>query len=245
MTDIAIIGGTGLDRLEGLAITSREAVRTPWGEPSAPIVHGTLGGHEIAFLARHGSEHTIAPHRINYRANVWALKQIGATRVVAVAAVGGIHSDFEPGRNAIPDQMIDYTYDRAHTFHDDNVEVVHVDFTEPYSAELRRALVGAADEANVDAIDWGTYAATQGPRLETAAEIDRLERDGCHLVGMTGMPEAGLAREAGLEYAHLAVVANAAAGRGQATIRIEDIEKNLETGMRSARAVIAALVAAL
>ena len=246
MTEIAIIGGTGLNQLEGLTVTGREVMRTPWGEPSGPIVHGTLGGHDVAFLARHGSGHTIAPHRINYRANVWALKQIGAERVVAVAAVGGIHPDFGPGRNAIPDQLIDYSYERGHTFYEnDDGEVVHVDFTEPYSAELRRALVHAADEAGVDAIDWGTYASTQGPRLETAAEIDRLERDGCHMVGMTGMPEAGLAREARLEYAHLAVVANAAAGRGQATIRMEDIMKNLETGMRSARAVITALVTAL
>lgn len=245
MTEIAIIGGTGLNRLEGLTITAREVMRTPWGEPSAPIVRGTLDGHGVAFLARHGSGHTIAPHRINYRANVWALKQAGVTRVVAVAAVGGIHADFRAGMNAIPDQLIDYTYERAHTFYeDDPSHVMHIDFTEPYSAALREALARAAAEAEVDAIGWGTYATTQGPRLETAAEIDRLERDGCHMVGMTGMPEAALAREAGLEYAHLAVVANAAAGRGAPTIRMEDIEKNLEIGMRSARAVIASLVRA-
>lgn len=245
MTGIAIIGGTGLNELEGLTITGREVMRTPWGEPSAPIVHGTLGGQNVCFLARHGSGHTIAPHRINYRANIWALKQIGMQRVVAVAAVGGIHPTFAPCVIAIPNQLIDYTYERGHSFYENqHSDVVHVDFSQPYSAELRAALVRASDEADVDAIDWGTYATTQGPRLETAAEIDRIERDGCHMVGMTGMPEAGLAREAGLDYAHLAVVSNAAAGRGAPTITMDDIRKNLETGMRSARALLKALVRA-
>jgi len=193
----------------------------------------------VAFLARHGSGHTIPPHKVNYRSNVWALKQIGIERVVAVAAVGGIHSAFEPAKLAIPDQIIDYTWSRGHTFFEDDLaHVVHVDFTEPYCPELRAALVRAAAEAGVDALDWGTYATTQGPRLESAAEIDKLERDGCHMVGMTGMPEASLAREAGLRYAHCAVIANAAAGRGQVTITMNDIEKNVALGMQSTRKLL-------
>lgn len=243
MTDIAIIGGTGLDNLAGLEITEREVVRTPWGEPSGPITHGKLGGRSVAFLARHGTAHTIPPHKVNYRANVWALKQIGIEKVVAVAAVGGIHTAFAPATIAIPDQIVDYTWSRGHTFFEDDLsEVVHVDFTEPYCPRLRASLIEAAALADVDVLDWGTYATTQGPRLESAAEIDRLERDGCHMVGMTGMPEAGLAREADLRYAHCAVVSNAAAGRGEAAISMDDIRRNLETGMQSVRALLESFI---
>jgi 5'-methylthioinosine phosphorylase len=239
MSDIAIIGGSGLPSLDGLEIVDREVVRTPWGEPSGPITHGSLGGKRVAFLARHGAGHTIPPHKINYRANVWALKQIGIEKIVAVAAVGGIHAAFKPAMIAIPEQIVDYTWSRGHTFYEDDLtHVVHVEFADPYCPELRTALIRAAHEAKVEALDWGTYATTQGPRFESAAEIDKLERDGCHMVGMTGMPEAGLAREAGLRYAHCAVVSNAAAGRGEATISMGDIRKNLETGMRSLRELL-------
>ncbi len=246
VSNFAIIGGTGLTSLGGLAVTDREIVRTPWGEPSGPIAHGTFGGQSVAFLARHGPGHTIPPHKVNYRANIWALKQIGIEKIVAVAAVGGIHAAFTPATIAIPTQIIDYTWSRGHTFFDDDLDqVVHVDFTEPYCPELRAALIRTADEAGIDALNWGTYAATQGPRLESAAEIDKLERDGCHMVGMTGMPEAGLAREGGLRYAHCAVVSNAAAGRGEATISMEDIRKNLETGIRSARTLLESFLQSL
>ena len=239
MTDIAIIGGTGLNNLGGLTITNREVVRTPWGEPSGPITHGVLADQSVAFLARHGSGHTIPPHKVNYRANIWALKQIGIEKIVAVAAVGGIHSAFAPSTVAIPDQIVDYTWSRGHTFFEDDLsQVVHVDFTEPYCRELRASLIAAAAAANVDIVDWGTYATTQGPRLESAAEVDKLERDGCHMVGMTGMPEAALAREAELRYAHCAVISNAAAGRGEGTITMEDIRRNLDTGMQSARELL-------
>ena len=246
MNDIAIIGGTGLTTLDGLVITDREVVRTPWGEPSGPISHGSLGGQKVAFLARHGSGHTIPPHKVNYRANIWALKQIGIQRIVAVAAVGGIHAAFTPAMLAIPDQIVDYTWSRGHTFFEDDLEdVVHVDFTEPYCPKLRQALIQVADQAKVEVLDWGTYAVTQGPRLESAAEVDKLERDGCHMVGMTGMPEASLAREADLRYAHCAVVSNAAAGRGRVTITMEDIQKNLESGMQSTRALLESFLRAL
>jgi 5'-methylthioinosine phosphorylase len=243
---IAIIGGSGLTSLDGLEIANREVVRTPWGEPSGPITHGTFGGRSVAFLARHGSGHRIPPHKVNYRSNIWALKQIGIERVVAVAAVGGIHPAFAPAMIAIPDQIVDYTWSRGHTFFEDDLTaVVHVDFAEPYCPVLRSALIRAAAEAKVDALDWGTYAATQGPRFESAAEIDKLERDGCHMVGMTGMPEASLAREAGLRYAHCAVVSNAAAGRGDAAISMAGIEKNLEAGMCSIRDLLEAFLRAL
>lgn len=237
--NLAIIGGTGLTSIEGLRVTDREVVDTPWGAPSAPIVRGELAGRSIAFLTRHGSPPRIPPHKVNYRANIWALKQLGIERIVAVAAVGGIHEAFPPTAIAIPDQIVDYTWDRGHTFFEEELDqVVHVDFTTPYCHELRAALLRAAVDAGVAAVDWGTYAATQGPRLESAAEIDRLDRDGCHLVGMTGMPEAALAREAELGYAHLAVVVNAAAGRGAAAITTDEIEKNVAIGMGSVHALL-------
>ncbi len=244
MSDLAIIGGTGLTRINSLEIIRREVVHTPYGEPSGPITHGRLFGHEVAFIARHGATHNIPPHRVNYRANLWALRRIGVTRIVAVAAVGGITPPMEPCRVAIPDQIIDYTWSRAHTFFEQDLEqVTHIDFTEPYCAELREQLIAAARKAGLDAAERGTYAATQGPRLETAAEIDRLERDGCDFVGMTGMPEAALARELGLCYASCAVVANWAAGRGgKQAITMAEIGANLEEGMARVKRLLEALI---
>ena len=244
MSDLAIIGGTGLTRINSLEIIRREVVHTPYGEPSGPITHGRLFGHEVAFIARHGSTHNIPPHRVNYRANLWALRHIGVTRIVAVAAVGGITPAMEPCRVAIPDQIIDYTWSRAHTFFEQDLEqVTHIDFTEPYCAELREQLIAAARKAGLDAAERGTYAATQGPRLETAAEIDRLERDGCDFVGMTGMPEAALARELELCYASCAVVANWAAGRGgKQAISMAEIGANLEDGMARVKRLLEALI---
>ncbi len=241
---LAIIGGTGLTSIKDLQIIRREMVHTPWGEPSGPLTHGILYGKEVVFVARHGYAHTIPPHKVNYRANIWALKQIGAGRIVAVAAVGGIHSDLTPGRLAIPEQIVDYTFGRGHTFFEDGLShVVHVDFTRPYAPKLREMLIQAARAAGVDAWERGTYGATQGPRLETAAEIDRLERDGCDLVGMTGMPEAALARELELRYAHCCVCTNAAAGRGEGEISMASLEVNLKTGMKSVRKVLERLLA--
>ncbi|MDX1434718.1 MAG: S-methyl-5'-thioinosine phosphorylase [Gammaproteobacteria bacterium] len=244
MSDLAIIGGTGLTALANLVVTATESVNTPWGEPSAPLIRGELHGTAVVFLARHGAAHTIPPHRINYRANIRALADAGIERIIAVAAVGGIHPRFAPATLAVPDQIIDYTWSRGHTFFEDDLEeVVHVDFTRPYSEALRALLIRAAREAGVEVVEWGTYAATQGPRLESAAEIDRLERDGCHVVGMTGMPEAVLAREAGIEYAHCTVVANAAAGRAGEVIRMEDIDANVRAGMQSVHRVLERAVA--
>ncbi len=246
MTDLAIIGGSGFARLEGLEITTREVLRTPFGETSAPLTHGVLNGREIVFLPRHGPGHTIPPHKINYRANVWALGQVGVGRVVAMAAVGGIAAAMAPGCIAVPDQIIDYTYGRDHTFFEtDLTEVTHIDFTEPYCPELRTRMINAAREAKVEVVGAGTYGATQGPRLESAMEIVRMERDGCDLVGMTGMPEAALARELGLCYACCAVVANWAAGKGEGPITMAEIDRTLSGTMNRARRLLAQLVTGL
>lgn len=243
MSTLAIVGGTGLTSLQDLTIIRKEVVRTPYGETSAPLTHGRLKEREVVFLPRHGSRHNIPPHKINYRANLWALKHIGARQVVAVAAVGGIDEALIPASLAVPDQIIDYTWGRKHTlFESDLSRVTHVDFTYPYCAPLRDLLLSAAAAAGYPTASSGTYAATQGPRLETAKEIDRLERDGCDMVGMTGMPEAALAREIGLCYACLAVVANRAAGRGEGEISMEAIEAQLTVGMEKIRAVLHRLV---
>ncbi len=240
---LAIIGGTGLTQLPGLSIGKHSVATTPWGEPSGPITHGVLHGQPVIFLPRHGTTPRIPPHKVNYRANLWALKDAGATRVLAVAAVGGIRAEMAPGDLVIPDQVVDYTWSRDHTYFEDDLEhVVHIDFTEPYAAALRNDLVAASRAAGVGAHEQGTYAATQGPRLETAAEIDRLERDGCDVVGMTGMPEAALARELELDYATCAVVVNAAAGRAAGPIRMEDIEDNVKHGMAKVATLIERLL---
>ena len=239
MPRLAVIGGSGLAQLTGLEVARRELLKTPYGEPSAPVTHGTFGETELAFLARHGDEHHIPPHEINYRANIWALKHVGVEIIIAVAAVGAIHAGLAPGSLVIPHQIIDYTWSRPQTFFEGgNASVVHIDFTSPYSEELRGTLLRAAEEARIDVAESGTYGVTQGPRFETAAEIDRLERDGCDIVGMTAMPEAALARELHLKYATCAVVVNAAAGRGSDTITMESIEANLNVGMAKVRLLL-------
>jgi 5'-methylthioinosine phosphorylase len=245
--DLAVIGGTGLYDFKGLEKAERVLVETPYGPASGPVVVGTLGGRRIGFLARHGINHTVAPHRINYRANLWALQHLGAHRVLGINAVGGIGDAYGPRVTAVPHQLIDYTWGRVSTFADEEKdEVRHIDFTDPYHEGLRQHLLRAADAASVDAVDHGVYAATQGPRLETAAEIERLRRDGADLVGMTGMPEAVLARELELEYACLALVANWAAGcGGQASISMDEIYANLRACTERVPAVVAALLAAL
>ncbi len=212
---LAIIGGTGLAQLSNLEITHRQVMRTPYGEPSGALTFGLINQHEVMFIARHGYGHTIPPHLVNYRANMWALHNQGAKRVVSVASVGGIRSDLQPGMIVVPDQILDYTHGRAYTYFDARDKpVTHIDFTHPYDLVLRGQLLDAAQLAKEKFLNGGVYAATQGPRLDTAAEINRYERDGADMVGMTGMPEAALARELGLSYAAIAVVVNHAAGRG-------------------------------
>lgn len=243
---LAIIGGTGLTSLETLEIVRREMVSTPYGEPSGPVTHGVLAGHPVAFLARHGYGHTIPPHQINYRANLWALKHIGVDRILAVAAVGGISARMGPGVLAVPDQIVDYTCGRHHTFFEGDLShVTHIDFTWPYDETLRGALIDGGRVAGIPLIESGTYAATQGPRLETAAEIRKLERDGCDIVGMTGMPEAALARELGIRYACCAVVANWGAGKGAGEITMEQIDQTLKSGMAQVRQLLRVVIPSL
>jgi 5'-methylthioadenosine phosphorylase len=238
---LAIIGGSGLSQFEGLAHVQRKTVHTPYGDTSAALSFGRIGKSEIVFLARHGEGHTLAPHRVNYRANIWALKEERVREIVAVAAVGGIGKEFVPGSLVVPDQILDYTWGRASTFFDGpGAPVTHIDFTEPYSARLRARIIDAARACGEPVAVRGVYAATQGPRLESAAEIDRLERDGADLVGMTGMPEAALAREAGLEYAAIAVVVNHAAGRGDSAhgVSLERLDAVLAQAMVRVRRIL-------
>jgi 5'-methylthioadenosine phosphorylase len=238
---LAIIGGSGLTTLSNLDVSHREVVRTPFGEPSGALVFGQICGTPAMFLPRHGFGHTIPPHLVNYRANLWALHHHRASAVISVASVGGIRGDLEPGDILIPDQIIDYTWGRKSTFFDGNgTPVTHVDFTEPYDRDLRERIVAAGAALAVPAKAGGVYAATQGPRLETAAEINRLERDGADIVGMTGMPEAVLARELALPYAAISVVANHAAGRGSSAngIHFERLEQVLQEAMGRVRTII-------
>ncbi|WDS36158.1 S-methyl-5'-thioinosine phosphorylase [Pseudoxanthomonas sp.] len=212
--DLAIIGGTGVYKLATLDDVDTRHVETPYGAPSGPVRVGTVLGKRVAFLARHGEGHSLPPHKVNYRANLAALKSLGATRVLALNTVGGITERFGPRVLACPDQLIDYTWGRISTLCEEGGDVLHVDFGDPYTPMLRHKILAAARVTGVKVVDGGCYGATQGPRLETKAEIARLRRDGCDLVGMTGMPEAGLARELGLDYACLAIIANWAAGCG-------------------------------
>jgi 5'-deoxy-5'-methylthioadenosine phosphorylase len=242
---IALIGGTGLNQLPGLEIIEERTVDTPYGAPSGPLIFGRLRGAELVFLARHGPAHIIPPHRINYRANLWALRESAVERVLAVAAVGGIDAKMRPGRVAIPHQLIDYTWGREHTyFEGGHAGVEHIDFTRPYSDDLRAALIDAARRISLDAVEEGVYGATQGPRLESAVEIQRLHRDGCDLVGMTGMPEAALARELDLEYACIAAVVNWAAGIGRGAI-YADLETYVSSAMQRVNHLLAEALPAL
>lgn len=236
---IGIIGGTGLESLQGLTITDEKAVSTPWGIPSSSLAEGHLAGVPVVFLARHGSPHRIPPHQVNYRANLWALQEARVTRVIGVNAVGGIHPDMGPSTLVVPDQILDYTWGRGHTMFEGKLaETTHIDFTWPYSGSLRAVLTSAAGQAGLNCVSSGTYAATQGPRLETAAEITRLERDGADLVGMTGMPEAALAAELGMDYASLSLVVNWAAGKTDEAITLDDIRSVLDSGMGDVRAIL-------
>ncbi len=241
--DLAVIGGSGLYAFAGLEHTQRHLLDTPFGAPSGAIVTGDFAGQRVAFLARHGEAHTLAPHRVNYRANVWALHQLGARRVVGINAVGGIRADMGPRSIVVPEQLIDYTSGRLSSFCDvAGATVQHTDFSAPYTESLRQQLLAAARVAHIAVIDGGCYGATQGPRLETRAEIARMRRDGCDLVGMTGMPEAVLARELGLHYACVALVANYAAGCGdEAEISVDEIFAHLAAATAEVPRLLAAL----
>lgn len=243
MSRIAVIGGSGFNQLPGLVALGEEEPDTPYGQPSAPIQRGRLADAELLFLSRHGLQHHIPPHRVNYRANLWALKQLGAERVVGLAAVGGIQAPYAPRVLALPTHLVDYTHGRDQTFHEGGeAGVVHIDFTWPYCEPLRAELSRLGRSLGIDLVDGGTLGVTQGPRLETAAEIRRLERDGCDLVGMTGMPEAALARELGLCYASLAFVVNWAAGKTAREIHFAELEANMAACVAPIQRLLTALV---
>jgi 5'-methylthioinosine phosphorylase len=245
MASVAVIGGTGMNQWPGLVVQKKLQIDTPFGAPSAPLLLGKVYGIKAVFLARHGEGHKIPPHAINYRANLWALKQAGVRSVVAIAAVGAIAPWLPPGAVAVPMDLIDYTYGREHTYSDGvNAELSHVEFTEPYSARVRRELLHGALAGRVEIAEGGVMGVTQGPRLESTAEIKRLKRDGCDMVGMTGMPEAGLARELGLDYGCLAVSVNWAAGLGSGDIHGE-IHQWIETGMEKVQRVLEQALPAL
>ena len=242
---LAVIGGSGLTQLANLDVSHREVLRTPYGEPSGAVTFGQICGRPVAFLARHGYGHTSPPHEVNYRANIWALAQRGALAIISVASVGSIRADLKPGDIVIPHQIIDYTWGRKSTYHEGpDCTLTHIDFTEPYDRALREQLIAAAAAAAIAVSQGAVYAATQGPRLETAAEINRYERDGVDVVGMTGMPEAALAREMGVPYAAISVVANYAAGRADSAqgLSFEAIQGVLVESMGRVRTIIEKLV---
>lgn len=249
MTTLAIIGGTGLSRMEGLTIDRREMIKTPFGAPSCPILFGQLNGLSVAFLARHGSKHQIPPHQINYCANMWALNSVGIKRIIAIGSVGGIADDCALGTVVVPDQIIDYTHGRENSFYDgthglDDVMVRAIDFSEPYDSSLRQALIDGGADSGKKVVVSGTYGVSSGPRKETAAEIRRMERDGCTVAGMTGMPEAALARELGAAYACCAVVVNRAAGKGN-LVDTDAVTASVNSGMKNARLILESALAKL
>jgi 5'-methylthioadenosine phosphorylase len=238
---LAIIGGRGLTQLTNLKITHQQVMRTPYGEPSGAFMFGTLDQHEVIFLARHGYGHTIPPHLVNYRANLWVLREQGVRNIISVATVGGIRADLKPGVIVVPDQIIDFTHGRDATFFEGRDKPFsNVDFTLPYSASLRSRILRSAQAAHQPCVDGGVYAATQGPRLDSIAEINRYERDGADMVGMTGMPETALAKELDLDYAIIAVVANYAAGRGDnlSGINVESVNATASAAMERVRSIL-------
>ncbi|WP_293370809.1 S-methyl-5'-thioinosine phosphorylase [Nevskia sp.] len=236
---VAVIGGTGMNDWPGLEISASTVVDTPYGAPSAPLVRGQVAGIEAIFLARHGQGHKIPPHAINYRANMWALKNAGVEQVIAIGAVGAIAGWFAPGALAVPNDLIDYSWGREHTLFDGRPGsgLKHIEFNQPYAPSVRKALLDAAKAAGVDVRDGGVMAVTQGPRLESPGEIRRLKQDGCDMVGMTSMPEAGLATELALPYACLAVSVNWAPGIGSGDIHGQ-IEHWLALSMAKVRAIL-------
>lgn len=241
--NLAIIGGSGFQDWERLQHPKTQTVATPYSTESVQVLSGSLDGCGVVFLPRHGPGHGLPPHRINYRANMWTLKELEVAAVVALATVGGISRAAAPGVLLVPDQVLDYTYGRAQTFYDGDDGVVgHVDMTEPYCDPLRRRVIEAGAQCGMDVVDGGTYAATQGPRFETAAEIARLERDGADVVGMTGMPEAALAKELQLPYAAIAMVVNPAAGKAHGGISMAQVRQWQNTGRAKAEKLLASVV---
>lgn len=226
-----LITGSGFYDIPDLEERSTSPVSTPFG--SATVTSGTWRGRPIAFLPRHGSDHSVPPAGINYRANVWALKAVGVTDVFATAVSGGIDRGMPPGALVIISDFLDFTTGRADTFFDGTTPIDgdaafdssrhHTDMTNPYAPALRAALLASAAEQDIAVIDGGVYCTTNGPRFESPAEIEMMRTLGGQLVGMTGYPEVALAGEAGLRYASVGVISNAAAGMGDEELTAEDV----------------------
>jgi len=244
----AVIGGSGLYKFDGLKVVEQKKMSTPFGDPSDVITVGKLQNTTVYFLPRHGAKHHLPPHKVNYRANLFALRELGVKQVLAVNAVGGIAENLKAGDIVIPNQIIDYTYGREHTFSDgiDNAvvsgKVDHIDFTKPFDENLRQKIFQAAHKNDMPVAVSGVYGCMQGPRLETAAEIERMANDGCTLVGMTAMPEASLARELNLSYACISIVANMAAGLSDVPLTVEDIHAVVANGLERIQKLIKATV---
>lgn len=237
MPEFGVIGGSGVSHIPGFEIREEVSVQTPCGQPSDLYRIGRFAGREIAFLARHGSGHTLPPHRINYRANVLGFKQLGVKRLLSVGAVGGISDALTPGMIALPDQLIDQTSGRLNTFYDQD-EVVHIDFTGPFCSDLRGYLIRAAEKAGVAVAARATYICVNGPRLETAAEIRTYAGWGADIIGMTAMPEAGLAREAELCYAGLSVITNYAAGRAAGQLTASEVKETMQRAGENIQSIL-------
>jgi 5'-deoxy-5'-methylthioadenosine phosphorylase len=242
MSLTAIIGGSGFDTFEELAVSDAIFQDTPYGQHSGPILQGHVNNNPCIFLPRHGVGHHYPPHTVNYRANIWMLKQLGVSQIIAFNVVGGINSTMSPDTIVIPEQIIDYTSNREHTFFDGDADklleqglppIDHIDFTYPYALELRKKLIRFFYEHNIDFVGHGVYGCTQGPRLESAAEVERYKRDGCDMVGMTGMPETALAKELGIDYVSVAIVVNWAAGVSNEMLSMIEIMNTVKKNMKS------------
>lgn len=238
MSKIGVIGGSGLYEIKGFVLKKRKAVTTPFGKPSDQYLSGEMGGTEVIFLPRHGKHHNIPPHNINYRANIWGFKKLGVDRILSISAVGGIKKGLKPGDIVILDQILDMTRNRKSTFYDGQDGVVHVDFTDPFCPELQKALNKAGKRVNVSLKNGGTYVAVEGPRLETAAEIKSFGILGGDVVGMTGMPEASLARELEICYSGLSVVANYAAGISKRKLTVAEVMEAMKASTENIKRLL-------
>lgn len=231
MIEIGIIAGSGLQELGCEEIVETITLETPFGEPSDLYRICSISGAKAAFLPRHGIPHHIPPHKINYRANIWGFKKLGIRKVISINAVGGIKEGLKPGVIVIPDQVFDMTHGRENTFFDKD-EVVHIDLTEPFCKGLRELLFCAAENIGIPLVRSGTYACTNGPRLETGAEIRYFSTIGADIVGMTVMPEASLAREAEICYASISVVTNYAAGISKSKLTTEEVIDTMRSSIQ-------------
>lgn len=240
---IGIIGGSGFYSLtdDAAAVERVEEAVTPYSDDPVTLYQEEYEGTKLWFIPRHGKDHSVPPHKINYRANLWALKDVGVKNIIAVNAVGGLTEKMAPGQIVIPDQIIDYSWGREHTYFDGLSDLDnHIDFTWPYTAALSQILNQSAVELEISTLTKAVYACTQGPRLETAAEVRKLINDACDIVGMTGMPEAALARELQLNYASIALVVNWGAGITDEEITMDDIRGVFDSGLKEVRKIIQA-----